>query len=525
MALFAFKKTNMNKTIIAVAALLMPAVMMAEYAKPDDVVTYKKKDYVLTTLWKHDNNEANNPVNFVANGTMMASQMLAIGDYLYLPKFKTEYPSAQQFYVVNAWNGTVHDPVDVLSADEFGSLPFESIGKVVNEVTTDADEYFMVGAPNARIKDEKYLSAKGKTLPFAFYKLDFSNPLNPKATLSHSGDFYKSHDYDAYKVMYDNVAYGSYVALKTSSGDYRVFGRCIPTESINVTSDLPQSVTNRITYTESVYFERMNAFADRDTIYYSPDGLYTLSTLSNRTSYAKNAQLYMPNYIGSNTNYFFANFSSGKNSTRYVPSIVESNGYMIKSITPLSSSIVSEDGKTVGNAITYFKFNNKYFLVYAAKVSDDTTNFKVVALPNCTDAKLSFDDAEVLWEVPFAVTDKTDSTTGENLTSACALTRVSPNNTTGCVDIFLYAQGQGLGAFRLQLDADKETNAVNDITTDSADWSYDGSTLSANGAISVYNTLGARVISTADTQVDVSRLAAGIYIARCGASTYKFVVK
>jgi hypothetical protein len=198
---------------------------------------------------------------------------------------------------------------------------------------------------------------------------------------------------------------------------------------------------------------------------------------------------------------------------------------MIKSITPLSSSIVSEDGKTVGNAITYFKFNNKYFLVYAAKVSDDTTNFKVVALPNCTDAKLSFDDAEVLWEVPFAVTDKTDSTTGENLTSACALTRVSPNNTTGCVDIFLYAQGQGLGAFRLQLDADKETNAVNDITTDSADWSYDGSTLSANGAISVYNTLGARVISTADTQVDVSRLAAGIYIARCGASTYKFVVK
>ncbi len=514
----------MNKTIIAVAALLMPAVVMVG-ANPDDVVTYKKKDYVLTTLWKHDNSEANNPVNFVANGTMMASQMLAIGDYLYLPKFKTEYPSAQQFYVVNAWNGTVHDPVDVLSADEFGSLPFESIGKVVNEVTTDADEYFMVGAPNARIKDEKYLSAKGKTLPFAFYKLDFSDPLNPKATLSHSGDFYKSHDYDAYKVMYDNVSYGSYVALKTSSGDYRLFGRCIPTDS-SVKKDWSNDINSRISNSSSLYFERMDAVSGSDTFKYPLDGIYLKSELTNWTKYAKNALLYVPNYMKDSftkTNYFFANFSNGGSSTRYVPSIAKCSGYQIIEITPLSSS--SEDGKTVGNAITYFKFNNKYFLVYAAKVSDDTTNFKVVALPKCDDTTLSFEDAAVLWEVPFAVTDKTDSTTGENLTSACALTRVSPYNTTGCVDIFLYAQGQGLGAFRLQLDADKETNAVSDITTDSADWSYDGNTLSANGAISVYNTLGARVISTADTQVDVSRLAAGIYIARCGTSTYKFVVK
>jgi hypothetical protein len=76
-----------------------------------------------------------------------------------------------------------------------------------------------------------------------------------------------------------------------------------------------------------------------------------------------------------------------------------------------------------------------------------------------------------------------------------------------------------------------EPNAVSDITVnaDNATWSIDNNVLSVNtdtpSAINVYNALGACVAASANNQINISSLASGMYIAKCGAHAYKFVIK
>jgi hypothetical protein len=133
-----------------------------------------------------------------------------------------------------------------------------------------------------------------------------------------------------------------------------------------------------------------------------------------------------------------------------------------------------------------------------------------------------------MWEIPLAVTDKSNAD-GESIT-AIAVETSADESGNEYADIYLYAQGQGLARYRMQ-EYYGEPNAVSDITVnaDNATWSIDNNVLSVNtdtpSAINVYNALGACVAASANNQINISSLASGMYIAKCGAHAYKFVIK
>jgi hypothetical protein len=427
-----------------------------------------------------------------------------VGDYLYIPKFKRSFPSEQQLYKVDIATGAIADSITVLTSEQDGNTVFESIGQFTN--ANGETEYYLIGAPNSRITDANYKAENDSKGHMAWYTLKFTdNGISAESKTSYN--LTKRMD----SQISQQITYGNFFAYYDT--DYEapriVFNGMISNKDLGISS----------TY----YTDRLGYFLDRLMIAASMGINKTFIQINNNLYGVKSQFRFLTDQPKTTSN-FLVNFA--KESTEdinYGPAILNAS---LKQ--PITSLGLEGEGVRGGDAIELFTLYGNYYLIYSSEIKEDKSLFKIVKLPNWTATSPSFTDAAEMWEIPLAVADKSNAD-GESIT-AIAVETSADESGNEYADIYLYAQGQGLARYRMQ-EYYGEPNAVSDITVnaDNATWSIDNNVLSVNtdtpSAINVYNALGACVAVSANNQINISSLASGMYIAKCGAHAYKFVIK
>jgi hypothetical protein len=418
---------------------------------------------------------------------------------------------------VDIATGAIADSITVLTSEQDGNTVFESIGQFTN--ANGETEYYLIGAPNSRITDTNYKAENDSKGHMAWYTLKFTD--NGISTESKASFNIAS---KLLAATTQQLAYGNFQPYYDTSDEYyHTFGAGLVTDK---SLDLKNENNNNQVQTNYTY--RCGFFLDRFNIYSSN----TLSTSNAPLVYAPEGtygykfQFQFTSNIPKSTSTYLVNFAKESTSKiDYGPALICTNSNKSTTVTSLGL-----EGKGIrgGDAIKQFTLYNKQYIVYSSQIEDEKSTFKIVRLPKWTSTTPSFANAAEMWEIPLAVTDKSNAD-GESIT-AIAVETSADESGNEYADIYLYAQGQGLARYRMQ-EYYGEPNAVSDITVnaDNATWSIDNNVLSVNtdtpSAINVYNALGACVAASANNQINISSLASGMYIAKCGAHAYKFVIK
>jgi hypothetical protein len=497
---------------------------------------------LLTNIWKYDNSVSNNPINFNDKYPQLTTQILVYNSHIYIPKFKTEFPSAQKLYIFNAVTGEPETEngveVEGLGKDSNdGFLPFESI--LSNQV--EPDNLYMVGAPNARISDESYKNNLIANPRIAWYNLDLTDALKPKATLFTTEYLYDEEgiisawdDLDKYSPLISRLSYSGFCAQRKQENYYGLLGCGLSSDDFtdllktykSSTSD-QNSINRRSSFFIDIFVNEYSNFSKA----YKPhfiEGKVIYDGDDTKKKYHTKFQ-FQPldeNYYSlSAVNFhYLINFTnkSGESDVDYGPHLFTWRSTLKKvSNEALGLDETSQIG---GDAIHHFTLNDKHYLIYASKVTSDKTFFKLVYLPDWDDSTPSLSNAQEMWQIPaegFKVNNPTD---GESITYVT--TSKTTENDSEVVNIYLYAQGQALAAYSL-----KETSSntgIIDMTADKDNIKLiikdNYLIVSGNNdlSINIYNTLGSLVLSSLDNNIDLSKLTTGIYIAKCGSKVVKF---
>lgn len=507
-----------NKKIffLTTSLLIAPAILAQTESPATDNYPYETKQVSNTSirlmnLWMRDKSTGNQIEHFAQYPQITASMLVNDG-YLYIPKFKETIPSNQQLYVYNAQTGEYLGLVDVkgLDTDKYGMRLFEDIGRFKN----GSEDPFIMSGFNSRYYSEQNPEfiddVNNQVLMFGY--LDFPSPLEPTVNEAYSykimpnlkdRTFFKAYSLSDLKAQYSGSS--------TRTSDSRVFnilGSGFYDESkYTMTSSETDLKLRQNFYEERFKVDGINEahYDESDTYSFPAEGL-------------SNVKSKFVNYDGITIIKLLVN-QSDNGSKLNNPSILYNNKNYIYS-GPLS---LDETAKHTGDAIAAFQLNDLWYIVYASR-ADEITRFRLVTFAK---DKNSLDGSELLWEFPKNGFQTTDLTTesGENITAITV--SKSKVNDYEVADIYLYAQGQGLAAYRV--GSAEVVAGVSDLeaANENATLSLDGHqlTVSGNEAVDIYNAQGSLVLKSHAASIDLSGLQNGVYIARSGSSAYKFVLK
>jgi hypothetical protein len=511
---------------VAPSTLAQTSAPVTENVKYDFKVAANQTDQLaLVNLWMY-NKSTGNPISQFAQYPQLTASMIINDGYLYIPKFKETVPSKQQLYVYNARTGEYYGLVDIegLDTEEYNMRLFEDIGRVTNG---SQDTYIMSGY-NSRYYSTDYPefleSEANRRIYFGY--LDFPDPMKPTVSdmiscqllpdLTNRDQFMKAYTVNDFSVRYSK----STGTRASETYPFSYLASQFNDVSKYSTKGLSKSdlayINARVGHYEEIFKYKPNSGGFQHYIA-STNPVFTSDASFN----IKNAQV---NY--NDIMFGFCIVNRSDNGTTLNNPVLATSGELTKSAYVSDPLPLDETAIHTGNAVAVFKLNGDAYIVYASR-ADTVTRFRLVTFPNI--AKFNLDGSELLWEFPKNGFETTDLTTesGENITG------IAINKSTigdyEIADIYLYAQGQGLAAYRVG-PANTTTGILDVESNDNSQvkWALTNRTLVVSGAeqvVDIYNLQGTLVLKSQSQSIDLSDLQTGVYIARAGASVYKFILK
>jgi hypothetical protein len=513
---------------VAPSTLAQTLAPVTENVKYDFKVAASQKDQLaLINLWMY-NKSTGNPISQFAQYPQLTASMIINDGYLYITKFKEIVPSKQQLYVYNARTGEYYGLVDIegLDTEEYNMRLFEDIGRVTNG---SQDTYIMSGY-NSRYYSTDYPefleSEDNRRIYFGY--LDFPDPMKPTVSdmiscqllpdLTNRDQFMKAYTVNDFSVRYSK----STGTRASETYPYSYSASQFNDVSKYSTKDLSKSDLNCINARTGLYEEIFKYKSSSGGLQHYTYSVNLVPVFTSDASFnVKSTQLVY------NTSIFKTIVNRSDNGTTLNNPVLAADKSLLNSYPELSDPLpLDETAIHTGNAVAMFKLNGDAYIVYASR-ADKVTRFRLVSFPNM--AHHGFDGSELLWEFPKNGFETTDLTTesGENITG------IAINKSTigdyEVADIYLYAQGQGLAAYRVG-PANTTTGILDVESNDNSQvkWALTNRTLVVSGAeqvVDIYNLQGTLVLKSQLQSIDLSDLQTGVYIARAGASVYKFILK
>jgi hypothetical protein len=507
---------------IAVAQTSVPVTENVKYSSK--IVPNQTEQLALVNLWMY-NKSTGNPISQFAQYPQLTASMIINDGYLYITKFKEIVPSKQQLYVYNARTGEYYGLVDIegLDTEEYNMRLFEDIGRVTNG---SQDTYIMSGY-NSRYYSTDYPgfleSEDNRRIYFGY--LDFPDPMKPTVSDMMSCQLLpnltdRDQFMNAYTVNDFSVRYSKSTGTRASE----TYPFSYLASQFN---DVSKYSTDGLSKSDLEYINARVGLNEEVFKYKPKSGGFQHYISSSNPVFTSDASFNIKNtqviYNDIMISYSIVNRSD--NGTTLNNPVLAAD-VSITSLPDVSDPLpLDETAIHTGNAVAMFKLNGDAYIVYASR-ADKITRFRLVTFPNI--AKFKLDGSELLWEFPKNGFETTDLTTesGENITG------IAINKSTigdyEVADIYLYAQGQGLAAYRV--GPASVTNGVFDIQYDNVQvsWQISDRKLYVDGinaAVDIYNMQGALVLKSQSTTIDLSNLQTGVYIARAGASVYKFAIQ
>lgn len=464
--------------------------------------------YSITNLWMYDASQEN-ALDHTTKYPQLNAQLLVRDGKLFIPKYKNGKSVKQNIYEFDALTG------DKYTNDADNTYrcyrSFMNIGNVVN-----ADTLYYVPNWNTRFYqgDDKDGDGKKIRCSLARYRTlnsgkedqldrfytDADVVVNLDNTSAPSSEFVSKVSYYDIKLIKDGDNSYSFYANGLSSKEYTADDKaslvarsgCF-VERFDATGICPASVETNADYSYVVGI---------------PGEDFRKKSGSAILPYTKDVY---PQYILMNV--------CGKNA----PYLIEKQS---KSAT-LDDQVISQfpiDGENTGDAIAEFSLGEDHFVIYTSYAGDKTI-FKVVSFPGYPS---SVEGMQTLWDLPNSEgfdTKDCASSNGETITSI-TVNKTTDEEGVEYADIYVYAQGRSLAAYRMTQSV--STTSVNSVIGSDTDvkWLRNSEILTVSGNqlsnVEIFTVQGAKVIDSASDQVDLSSLANGVYVARCGSSVYKF---
>jgi hypothetical protein len=462
--------------------------------------------YSITNLWMYDASQEN-ALNYKAQYPQLNAQLLVRDGKLFIPKFKNEKRTAQKFYEFDALTGDKY--TNNADNTSLSYRSFMNIGNVVNEDTL----YYV---PNWNTRFDQYNDDNKKIrCSVAHYKT-----LSP-GTEDQLDRFFMDADVvvnlDNTSVpsskFVDNVSYYDIKLIKDGDNSYSFYANGLTSKDSYSTSSNDALKTR-----SGCFVERFDATGIcHDSYETNADYSYVVG-ISGEDFRKKSGSAILPYTKDVYPQYILMNVC-GKNA----PYLIEKQS---KSAT-LDDQVITQfpiAGENTGDAIAEFSLGEDHFVIYTSYAGDKTI-FKVVSFPGYPS---SVEGMQTLWDLPNSEgfdTEGCASSNGETITSI-TVNKTTDEEGVEYADIYVYAQGRSLAAYRMTQSV--STTSVNSVIGSDTDvkWLRNGEILTVSGTqlsnVEIFTVQGAKVIDSASDQVDLSSLANGVYVARCGSSVYKF---
>jgi hypothetical protein len=455
--------------------------------------------YSITNLWMYDASQGN-PLDHTTKYPQLNAQLLVTDGALFIPKFKEGEKSWQYFYEFNASNGDQY--VGYARHSDERCFSFVNVGKVVNS----EDKMYSLSNWNTRFTQSKETSEIVCRL--VNHRTDVS-PEQLPTTLE--VDVYLNKATTTLTEFIKTASYYDMKLVKEDDNSYCIYANGLSSKEYTV--DDKASLVAR----SGCFVERFDVAGLVDDSKVNADYSYVVG-ISGEDFRKKSGSAILPYTKDVYPQYILMNVC-GKSA----PYLIEKQ---TKSAT-LDDQVISQfpiAGENTGDAIAEFSLGEDHFVIYTSYAGDKTI-FKVVSFPGYPS---SVEGMQTLWDLPNSEgfdTEGCASSNGETITSI-TVNKTTDEEGVEYADIYVYAQGRSLAAYRMTQSV--STTSVNSIIGSDTDvkWLRNGEILTVSGTqlsnVEIFTVQGAKVIDSASDQVDLSSLANGVYVARCGSSVYKF---